>query len=234
MRTSRRQVRSTSAGDTPCRSRPRPSCRRADRTRRRPARARRAPAPARRVAGTRYRPLTPASASTTNSAPSRIEREPLRPAEAGCSASSTVPSAIDAIERVVRRQRRAGDVQRAVGPEREMKRRDARRQRRERRRVAARDRPRRSCPSDRRRTACRRSRTPARRRRRDRWRTARRCRRPRRDRRCPRTGSTRTARRRGSIAIDVGLTMPDENVSRVPFGPTRKIETGTCWPRVPL
>ena len=34
--------------------------------------------------------------------------------------------------------------------------------------------------------------------------------------------------------IDVGLTMPDENVSRVPFGRTRKIETGTCWPRVPL
>ena len=38
----------------------------------------------------------------------------------------------------------------------------------------------------------------------------------------------------GSNAIDVGLTMPDENVSRVPFGRTRKIETGTCWPRVPL
>ena len=38
----------------------------------------------------------------------------------------------------------------------------------------------------------------------------------------------------GTIAIDVGLTMADENVSRVPFGVTRKIETGTCWPRVPL
>ena len=25
--------------------------------------------------------------------------------------------------------------------------------------------------------------------------------------------------------------MPDENVSRVPFGRTRKIDTGTCWPR---
>jgi len=36
------------------------------------------------------------------------------------------------------------------------------------------------------------------------------------------------------IAIDVALTMPDENVSRVPFGRTRKMETGTSWPRVPL
>ena len=34
--------------------------------------------------------------------------------------------------------------------------------------------------------------------------------------------------------MDVGFTMPDENVSRVPFGRTRKIDTGTCWPRVPL
>ena len=38
----------------------------------------------------------------------------------------------------------------------------------------------------------------------------------------------------GSSARHVGLTTSDENVSRVPSGRTRKIEIGTCWPRVPL
>src|SRR6476469_4658984 len=37
-----------------------------------------------------------------------------------------------------------------------------------------------------------------------------------------------------SIAIDVGFTTEEEYVSLEPLGATRKIETGTCCPRVPL
>ena len=37
-----------------------------------------------------------------------------------------------------------------------------------------------------------------------------------------------------SNVIDVGFTMPDTNDSRLPDGDTRKIETGTSCPRVPL
>src|SRR4030095_4322489 len=38
----------------------------------------------------------------------------------------------------------------------------------------------------------------------------------------------------GCKATDVGCTTPDANVSRVPLERTRKIETGTSCPRVPL
>ena len=38
----------------------------------------------------------------------------------------------------------------------------------------------------------------------------------------------------GPIAIDVGLTMPETNGSRVPARVTRKIETGASCPREPL
>ena len=52
--------------------------------------------------------------------------------------------------------------------------------------------------------------------------------------RCPRTGSRRTAGPPGRWPSTSALTMPDEKVSRVPFGRTRKIDTGTSCPRVPL
>ena len=38
----------------------------------------------------------------------------------------------------------------------------------------------------------------------------------------------------GPNAIDVALTMPEANGSRVPSGVTRKIETGASCPRDPL
>ena len=38
----------------------------------------------------------------------------------------------------------------------------------------------------------------------------------------------------GETAIDVGFVTPDEKLSRTPPGVTRKIDTGTCCPRLPL
>ncbi len=139
----------------------------------------------------RYSPLDPASASMTNSVPLRIDRETLRPSESrGLGRHRAVRG--DAIELVARRQRRSRDIERVVGAEGEMKRRDAWRQRREGFRPAAlvdaEDRPR--AIADKQRAVG--VRTRARRPRRDRGRTARPRRRARHGRPCLRTGSTRT------------------------------------------
>ena len=160
--------------------------------------ARRASAPARaaRPAGSGRGRSTPASASTTYRWPRRVEREPLRAAEAGAPRERRSPSASDAIDRIVRAERRRGDIEMAVGPEREMERGHAGRQRGEQRAPGRRCRRAGRSPSDRRRRARRPDRRPARTRRRGRSRTATRGRPPRRGRRCRRTGSTRTGGRR--------------------------------------
>ena len=95
-----------------------------------------------------------------------VEGEPLRPAEAVVE-HFDVAVRRDAIDAVARAERRRGDVQPAVRAEREVKRGDARRNRREHAAPTlahAEDR----CRTDRRRKACRPARTRCRRRRRDR------------------------------------------------------------------
>ena len=156
-------VRRTVASDTPCRSNRRPR-RHSDRTPRPRGRGRRAPARARRHHRPRRQPVSPLDPRERFhdvQIAVRIEGDPLRPPEAGV-ANRDRAVAIDSEHRIVRRQRRRGDVQRAVRAEREMERRHARRHRRDASSPAPRDRRGRSCPSDRRQTACRRDRTPGR------------------------------------------------------------------------
>ena len=122
----------------------------------------------------RYSPLAPASASTTCRAPGASNARPCgRPNEA---ATADTSRRDHPVHRVVGGERRRRHVDRLVGPDREVERRDARRERRKRAGLPAAGRPGRSCPIDRRQTACRRTRTRGRTPRRDRSRRFERCR----------------------------------------------------------